>query len=83
MIETHSEHLIRRLQSLVADPEHQIKKDDVQVFFFQPGADGTDVRRMPLNAEGMFEGEWPEGFFDEAVNLSIQHLEAISKRGAP
>ena len=77
-METHSEHLIRRLQVLIADPRHALTRDDVQVYFFEPKEESTDVAPLEMDEAGRFTSEWPEGFFDEALKLSVEHLDAIS-----
>lgn len=77
LVETHSEHLVRRLQVLVADPKHPLTRDHVQVYFFNPKEDATTVSALDMDDNGRFVSEWPEGFFDEALKLSVAHLEAI------
>ena len=82
VIETHSEHFIRKLQVLVADPGCALSANMVRVYFFKPGKDGTQVEEMRLNEKGYFETEWPPGFFDESLTLSIEHMDAIGRQTA-
>ena len=63
LIETHSEHLMLRLQRLVA--ESKLKPNDVAVLYVSRGDDGSEVRRLRLDDEGRFLDEWPGGFFPE------------------
>ncbi len=70
-IETHSEHLIRRLQSLVADPYVSFNSNDIAIYYVDMKEDGNSfVKHMELNANGQFKGKWPSGFFDKAYLLS-------------
>lgn len=79
VIETHSEHLVVRLQSYVADPEVPLSADDVAVYYVHPENAATKVaKRMRLDETGTFIDEWPEGFFpeglDEAKRLARMRL---------
>ena len=66
IIETHSEHLILRLQSLVYRGE--IKPEDVSVIYVSRGHEGAKAERLRLDEEGDFIDEWPKGFFLERLN---------------
>ncbi len=65
IVETHSEHLILRLQRLVY--EKQIKPEDVSVIYVSRGAEGAKAERLRLDDEGDFIDEWPNGFFLERL----------------
>ena len=65
IIETHSEHLILRLQRLVY--EKKIKPDDVSVIYVSRGPEGAKAERLRLDEEGDFIDEWPNGFFLERL----------------
>ena len=65
IIETHSEHLILRLQRLVY--EKQIKPEDVSVIYVSRGPEGAKAERLNLDEEGDFIDEWPNGFFLERL----------------
>ena len=65
IVETHSEHLILRLQRLVYKGE--IKPDDVSVIYVSRGAEGAKAERLRLDDEGDFIDEWPNGFFLERL----------------
>lgn len=64
-VETHSEHLVLRLQQYVAQGTIPAK----DIVFYYIYAKGTRKRaaRMTLDNEGRFIGEWPEGFFPERL----------------
>jgi hypothetical protein len=59
--ETHSEHLILRLQRLVR--RRLIAPDEICVLYAGDG----QVNRLRLNERGEFIDEWPGGFFDERL----------------
>lgn len=63
LIETHSEHLMLRIQRLIR--EHKLKHDDVAVIYVSAGPDGSTATRLHLDEEGDFVDEWPGGFFPE------------------
>lgn len=66
VIETHSEHLLLRLQRRIR--EGAIKPDDVAVYNVGPGDDGSaEVVRVRLDPSGDFLDPWPQGFFPERV----------------
>ncbi|RKU15977.1 hypothetical protein C6501_05970 [Candidatus Poribacteria bacterium] len=65
IIETHSEHLILRLQRRIY--EKQIKPEDVSVIYVSRGPEGAKAERLRLDEEGDFIDEWPNGFFLERL----------------
>ena len=65
IVETHSEHLILRLQRLVR--KQQIKPEDVSVIYVSRGSEGAKAERLRLDEEGDFIDEWPNGFFPERL----------------
>lgn len=71
LIETHSEHLIRRLQALVADKNVNISNDQVKIYYVDKDENNEAfVTEMRILENGQFEKEWPSGFFDKAYELS-------------
>lgn len=65
IIETHSEHLILRLQRLVRKKE--IAPDDVSVIYVSRGPEGAKAERLRLDEDGYFIDDWPGGFFSERL----------------
>ena len=65
IIETHSEHLILRLQRLVR--QKQIEPEDVSVIYVSRGSEGAKAERLHLDEDGDFIDEWPNGFFLERL----------------
>ena len=65
IVETHSEHLILRLQRLVR--KKQIEPEDVSVIYVSRGSEGAKAERLHLDEDGDFIDEWPNGFFTERL----------------
>ncbi len=65
IVETHSEHLILRLQSLVR--KKKIKSTDVSVIYVSRGSEGAESQRLRLDEDGYFIDDWPGGFFPERL----------------
>jgi predicted ATPase len=64
-IETHSEHLLLRLQCYVA--AGLIAPEDINVFYIYANDSKKVCKRLPLGADGYFQEDWPEGFFPERL----------------
>ncbi len=71
LIETHSEHLIRKLQILIASKDSELTKDMVAVYYVDKDENGEAyIEEMKILDNGKFETEWPSGFFDRGYQLS-------------
>ena len=65
IIETHSEHLFRRMQTLVA--RTTLHKNDAALFFVeQTNTDSPCARQLTLDEVGRVQN-WPSGFFGDAL----------------
>lgn len=66
IIETHSEHVMLRIQRRIR--EGAISPDAVSVLYVDQSATGrTELKRLRLDEDGDFLDEWPQGFFDERL----------------
>lgn len=75
VLETHSEHLIRKLQVLIADKENDFSNDMVKIYYVDKDEKGiANVEEMKILPNGKFEKKWPSGFFDKAHELSMELL---------
>lgn len=75
LIETHSEHLIRKLQVLVAKGELQIS--DLKIYYIDKDKHGiANVEEMELLDSGKFKKAWKTGFFDQSFELTMELLNA-------
>lgn len=77
-IETHSEHLIRKLQVLIAKGE--LAREKVGVWYFKKVNGVTKVEKMEIDENGLFKNDWPDGFFDDSTDLTMELFEALRKR---
>jgi len=66
IIETHSEHLMLRLQKLIRKGE--LNPEDISVIYVDRGAEGSKCLSLRLDEDGDFIDEWPDGFFEEDFN---------------
>lgn len=96
LIETHSEHLVMRLQRRLREhvlgelPEGLTAVDPKDVNFIYLGLDEQGsvlVSQIGLTPEGKFDSPWPNGFFSERAaevlpSAMRERLEA-SRRGSP
>ena len=65
IIETHSEHLILRLQRLIRNK--LLEPEDVSIIYVSRGSEGAKALRLHLDEDGDFIDEWPNGFFLERL----------------
>lgn len=66
IVETHSEHLMLRLQRRIR--EGDLDPGDLCVLYVdQDEAGAARAQRLRLDDEGDFIDEWPDGFFDERL----------------
>lgn len=80
LIETHSEHLIMRIQRRLREtargellPEQTpVKPSDVNVVYLGRGTDGAVyASTIGLDGEGKFTDRWPKGFFPERMREAL------------
>ncbi len=64
--ETHSEHLMLRVQRLIRTGA--LKPEEVCVLYVSRHESGSSVQQLRLDADGEFMDEWPGGFFEESFN---------------
>ena len=66
IVETHSELLVRRIQTRIAQGD--ISPSDVSVLYVNPDDEdyeGSAIKQLRLDENGYWLDEWPQGFFDE------------------
>jgi predicted ATPase len=75
IVETHSEHLLTRLQRRVA--EGVIRADDVAIYFVNRTGEAAEMEALRLDKFGEIEN-WPENFFgDEMSDIAARTLAAL------
>ncbi|SFD35491.1 Protein of unknown function [Pseudomonas citronellolis] len=66
IIETHSEALLLRIQKKIRTGK--ISPDKISIIYVEPTKLGGSILTIPLDKDGDFTKEWPEGFFEERFN---------------
>jgi predicted ATPase len=69
IIETHSEHIVRKLQVLVKQGKYGIKPEDVSIHYFRRENKKTIISSHLILEDGFLEPEMPNDFFDLSYNL--------------
>ena len=73
IVESHSEHLLRRLQRRVS--EQSLSADDVALYFCQNGGAGSEIKPLELNRFGEI-ANWPSEFFGDPFGETAAIVEA-------
>lgn len=69
-IETHSEHMLRKLQTLVK--KGIIKKEEVSVYYFKNEKGAFKVTPHTIDENGFVEPEFPKEFYDTDFELALE-----------
>ena len=78
IVESHSEHLLRRIQRRIS--EESISQDDVGMYFCSQDGDGaSQIDRLELDEFGNISN-WPENFFGDQFGEIAAMSEAAMKR---
>jgi len=69
IVETHSEHLMLRLQRRIREGTHEwLTPEKVAVIYIDMDAKGeAHAHQLRLDEDGYFIDEWPDGFFSERL----------------
>lgn len=77
IVETHSEHIIGRLQRLVA--QERLQPNEFEIYNVTPHRNGSLVQKVVIDEYGRFVKP-PAGFMDQGFSESFGLMEALSKR---
>jgi predicted ATPase len=77
LVESHSEHFLRRLQRRVA--ENKLRPDQVALYFCKPGVEGSTIEELKLDEYGNISN-WPENFFGDEIGDLAAMTEAAMNR---
>jgi predicted ATPase len=78
VVESHSEHLLRRLQRRVA--EEKLSEHDVALYFCYAGPNGSAIDRLEVDTYGDILN-WPPDFFgDELEDVAVQAEVGMQRR---
>ena len=80
LLESHSEHLLHRLQRRIA--EEGISRDDVGLFFCSAGGRSSEITPLELDPYGNM-ANWPKDFFgDQFGEIAAMSDAALRRQGA-
>jgi hypothetical protein len=65
LIESHSEHFLRRLQRRIA--EEKLRPEDVALYFCETTASGSAIRELEVDLFGDIR-DWPKDFFGDPID---------------
>jgi predicted ATPase len=78
LVESHSEHLLRRLQRRIA--EQRVDPDQVALYFCRQTLTGARIERLDVDLFGDIHN-WPPNFFgDELEDVSVQAERSTARR---
>jgi predicted ATPase len=80
IVESHSEHFLRRMQTLLA--EGKLAREETALYFCEPGPEGSLLRELDLDEFGQIRN-WPQDFFGditgEVEKQTRRRLERLEK----
>lgn len=79
LVESHSEHLLRRLQRRIA--EEKITNREIGLYFCKAGSGSSTVTRLGIDPFGVIQN-WPKDFFGDEFGeiVATQRAEMIRRR---
>ncbi len=73
-IETHSEHILRKLQILIKNRQFGLSPSDVSIHYFKKDLNKFVVTEHKIDENGRLNPSLPSGFFDSSYNLAKELL---------
>jgi predicted ATPase len=77
IIESHSEHFLRRLQRRIA--EEELSAEDAALYFVSTQEESARIEELEIDKFGNIRN-WPEGFFGDEMGDLVARSEAQAKR---
>lgn len=77
IVETHSEHLFRRMQTLMA--KQQVKTSEAAMYFVERAGKAAKLRELVLDEYGRVTN-WPDGFFGDALGETREQARLMFER---
>lgn len=79
IVETHSEHLLMRIRTLLA--KQLLQPSDVALYFTERRGGRSHIRRVPISPLGEIRAtEWPQEFFGESLSQALALAAAQADR---
>jgi predicted ATPase len=80
IVESHSEHLLRRLQRRIAEEKDGLSSQDIKLYFCNSKQDGSSsLTTLEIDDFGNI-ANWPENFFGDEIGDLFAMTEAAMKR---
>uniref|UniRef100_B8HK88 DUF3696 domain-containing protein n=1 Tax=Cyanothece sp. (strain PCC 7425 / ATCC 29141) TaxID=395961 RepID=B8HK88_CYAP4 len=80
IVESHSEHLLRRLQLGIAEQKQGMTDEDTALYFCRMGKDGASIlETLQLDTYGNINN-WPDDFFGDILGDLVKMTEAEMQR---
>jgi predicted ATPase len=73
-IETHSEHIVRKLQILIKNREYNLSSNDISIHYFTKQDKKFLITSHTIDEVGRLEPNFPPGFYDNSYTLARQLL---------
>lgn len=77
IIESHSEHFLRRLQRRIA--EEELSKDETALYFVNSKSGSACIEELDVDDYGNIKN-WPDGFFGDEMEDLVARTEAQARR---
>ncbi len=77
IVETHSEHLFRRMQTLIA--RQQVAAEQAAMYFVERDGKAAKLRVLELDEYGRVKN-WPDGFFGDALGETREQARLMFER---
>ncbi len=68
-IETHSEHIVRKLQVLVKNKSFGLKPEDISIYYFKRSTEKFEISSHRILSDGKLSVNFPDGFYDTSYSL--------------
>jgi predicted ATPase len=80
IIESHSEHLLRRLQRRIAEHEHEYASpENIRMYFCDTGENGSTIQAVKVDEYGQINN-WPDKFFGDITgDLEAMTMAALQR----
>jgi predicted ATPase len=79
IIETHSEYIIDKLRLRIVQAPGDTLVDKTAIYFTEKKDGNSEFRRIRVNEYSVMS-EWPEGFFEESVQIARDIMSAVHKK---
>lgn len=68
-IETHSEHIVRKLQVLIKNKFKGLTPNDISIYYFKRTSEKFEITEHKILESGKLSNQFPNGFFDTSYSL--------------